>query len=259
MSEIKKNRVESLDEIVFENRNKEYGAYQIRKRYNKNVIKALGIAFSLLLFITITPLIMAFNGQSDFNFDDDGGPIVFDPREIPKEVPPPLPPPIEDEKIIEKKLIFIAPVISDSVPPDMEIPIIESFINDTSGIDNPINFVETNLAIKDNDKPVELWNVTEKPEFPGGDSAMFAFITKNIDYPEIPRINGVTGKVTLKFVIDTKGQVTDIEIIRGVDEYLDKEAFRVVSLMPNWKPGKQNGEIVSVTFRLPINYKLGDR
>ncbi len=258
MSEIKKNQVENLDEIVFENRNKEYGAYELRKKYNKNVIKALTITFLLLLLITITPLIMAFNSQSTFNFVDEGG-SIFEPAEIPKEVPPPLPPPIKDEKIAEKELIYIAPIISDSEPLDIEMPINEDLINDTSSIENPIKFVETNIAIKDNDKPVELWNVTEKPEFPGGDSAMFAFIKKNINYPDIPRINGITGKVTLKFVIDTKGKVTDLEIIRGVDEYLDKEAFRVVSIMPNWKPGKQNGEIVNVTCRLPINYKLGDR
>jgi protein TonB len=96
----------------------------------------------------------------------------------------------------------------------------------------------------------------EKPEFPGGDAALLKFLSLNIKYPAIAIETGITGKVTVNFVVNKDGSVTDAKILRSVDPALDKEAIRVVYSMPKWKPGKQSGRPVRVSYSVPINFKL---
>ena len=96
----------------------------------------------------------------------------------------------------------------------------------------------------------------EMPLFPGGDQALLNFLSQNIKYPTIAAENGVFGKVTVNFVVNKDGSITDAKILRGVDPALDKEAMRVVCSMPKWKPGKQSGKPVRVSFSVPINFKL---
>lgn len=94
------------------------------------------------------------------------------------------------------------------------------------------------------------------PEFPGGQEALYQFISENLTYPEKAKDKGIQGIVHVSFVIDTDGSVTDIEVVRGVYELLDAEAIRVVSLFPRWKPGSQRGKPVRVTISLPFKFEL---
>jgi protein TonB len=94
------------------------------------------------------------------------------------------------------------------------------------------------------------------PEFPGGEQAMFKFLSKNVKYPQKARRKGTSGKVYITFVIDTTGSVNYVKAIKGVSPEIDAEAVRVVKLMPKWKPGYQNGRPVSVYCNLPINFSL---
>lgn len=96
----------------------------------------------------------------------------------------------------------------------------------------------------------------EKPEFPGGDAALLNFLSQNIKYPAIAAENGVKGRVTVNFVVNKDGSISDAKILRGVDQALDKEALRVIYSMPKWKPGKQSGKPVRVSFSVPINFVL---
>lgn len=98
--------------------------------------------------------------------------------------------------------------------------------------------------------------VEEKPIFPGGDAALLQFIRDNTRYPPIAKENGIQGRVFVQFVIDVNGKVTNVQIARGVDPYLDQEALRVVRLLPDWKPGRQRGQNVPVSFIVPINFRL---
>lgn len=98
--------------------------------------------------------------------------------------------------------------------------------------------------------------VEEEPEFPGGKEALYKFIGNNFKYPAESRAANSQGKVYVSFVIDKKGKITDVKIVRGVDEWLDAEAIRVVKKMPKWKPGKQRGKKVKVRYTLPIICKL---
>ncbi len=105
-------------------------------------------------------------------------------------------------------------------------------------------------------EPIPFSKVEEKPAFPGGDAALLGYLAENTKYPEIPKTNGIEGRVFVQFVIDESGNVSNVTIARGVDLYLDKEAKRVVSTLPKWIPGKQRGIPVPVTYIVPINFKL---
>jgi len=98
--------------------------------------------------------------------------------------------------------------------------------------------------------------VEEMPEFPGGEMALRQFIANAIKYPVIAQENGIQGKVYVSFVVGKDGQVSDARVLRGVDPSLDKEAIRVVNSLPRWKPGKQQGKTVRVSFSVPISFVL---
>lgn len=100
------------------------------------------------------------------------------------------------------------------------------------------------------------YSAEQMPQFPGGDEALMNFIRENLKYPMKAAENGIEGRVYIRFVIDRVGSVTDVTVIRSLDSYCDKEAVRVVKMMPNWTPGKQNGKTIPVYFTLPIVYKL---
>jgi TonB family protein len=98
--------------------------------------------------------------------------------------------------------------------------------------------------------------VEEMPEYPGGDEARVAFLSKNIQYPQLAKESGVQGTVYLTFVVDTKGNVTHVEVLRGIGSGCDEEAARVTRMMPRWKPGKQSGKPVQVQFNMPVKFSL---
>jgi len=109
---------------------------------------------------------------------------------------------------------------------------------------------------EEEEEPQVFFIVEDMPEFPGGDLALRKFIAQNIQYPEICKENGISGRVFVKFVVDEKGGVRDVKVIRGVDPALDAEAVRVVKGLPKYNPGKQRGKPVRVSFTIPITFKL---
>lgn len=106
----------------------------------------------------------------------------------------------------------------------------------------------------DDDMPFMV--VEDMPEFPGGTVALMDYLRKNIKYPSICRENNIQGKVLIQFIVDKDGSITSPEVVRTVNPYLDKEALRVISGMPKWKPGSQRGKNVRVRFTVPVNFKL---
>ncbi|MCD6366043.1 MAG: energy transducer TonB, partial [Bacteroidales bacterium] len=96
----------------------------------------------------------------------------------------------------------------------------------------------------------------DKPEFPGGQAALFKFIAKHIRYPEIAKEKGVSGKVFVNFTITEDGSITDVKVIQGVSPCLDREAVRVIKSMPKWKPGSQDGKLIKVSFQVPVSFTL---
>ena len=98
--------------------------------------------------------------------------------------------------------------------------------------------------------------VEDSPEFPGGLEALLKYLNDNIKYPSICRENGIQGRVIVSFVVNKDGKIVDPEVVKGVNPQLDKEALRVISTMPSWKPGKQRGKPVRVKYSVPVNFRL---
>jgi protein TonB len=98
--------------------------------------------------------------------------------------------------------------------------------------------------------------VEQMPEYPGGQAALFEYLSKNIKYPADAEKKKVEGKVFVTFVVDTDGKITDVSLMRKVFPSLDAEAIRVISAMPNWIPGKQKGQVVRVKYTVPIMFRL---
>lgn len=252
--------------IVFEGRNKEFGAYDLRKRYAKNALIAIISAIAFFLLAVSTPLIIKFFQD---RIEDVSEVKVMreitlaDAPPINKDEPPPIP--VEPPPPLKSTIKFTPPVIvkdeevTDETPPtqtDMEKVDAgaKTEEGDSLGIDPSL--VENNDLIGES-KVEEIFTIVEQmPTFPGGNDGLFAYLGKSIKYPPAAKANGITGKVFVNFTIGKNGEIRDIKIIRGVHDLLDNEAIRVVKNMPTWKAGKQNGVAVSVSYNLPINFIL---
>ncbi|MBO8445078.1 MAG: energy transducer TonB [Bacteroidetes bacterium] len=154
------------------------------------------------------------------------------------------------------------PVLSDQIDiVDDEIQVDENlFVNledDASMGVEIMDYVENveEEVVEEEAIPFQL--VEEKPSFMGGDANAFSkWVNERLVYPEIAKENGVSGRVTLQFTVETDGRVTNVKVLRGVDPSLDKEAVRVVSMSPKWKPGKQRDRAVKVTYTFPVIFQL---
>lgn len=166
-------------------------------------------------------------------------------REQQVKPPPPPPPP---------KVVEVLNIVDDDVEIEDELEIEDTEADETTVIDvAPV--IET-AAEEEEDEAQVFFIVEEMPEFPGGDLALRKYIANSIKYPVIAQENGIQGKVYVTFVVGKDGSVTNARIARGVDPSLDKEALRVVNSLPKWKPGKQRGKPVNVSYTVPINFVL---
>ena len=128
-----------------------------------------------------------------------------------------------------------------------------SFVTIPIAFDN-MNMVVTRQGENDSDQAFIV--VEESPEFPGGSQALLDFLRRNIKYPRICRENNIQGRVLVSFVVEIDGTVSGLEVVKSVNPSLDQEALRVLSMMPNWKPGTQRGRPVRVKYTVPVNFRL---
>jgi periplasmic protein TonB len=257
--EVKSEKVQSLDEIVFENRNKEYGAYQLRKAYNTNVMKALSAAAILVAFVVVGPLIRSYASP------ETSITVLYGPNEVTKiatNTPPP-PPPVKNPDMDQKQVkaaIFTAPQVVDSVAVGQEIATNDQIMSQPNDVE--INPNEVFAKVVDEEKiidepaPIIHVFVEEMPEYPGGEEALRIELAKMTVYPRLAQEAGIEGKVFVRFVVTEKGAVEQVSIARKVDPLLDEEAVRVVKLLSKWKPGKQGGNPVNVWYTVPITFQL---
>lgn len=253
-----KDKVESLDELVFNNRNKGYGAYFLRQLYAKNVAKSLSIAIAVLvLSVAIPYIIHKTKGKEETIITQVTANLMdIKEQEKPKEeiTPPPPPPPAE---AVIAKISYSGYEASeeakdnDTLPPPKALS--QSSTDTTRGLGTDIGPA---LPADDGngDKPL-AW-AEEMPKFPGGDKALYKYLQENIRYPDIARENNISGKVYVTFVVAKDGSLDKITVVRSADPSLDKEAIRVVKLMPKWEPGKNNGRATPVQIGVPINFTL---
>jgi periplasmic protein TonB len=249
----KQTRV-NWDEMVFENKNKEYGAFFLRTRYGKYLLRSAIFAFIILILVVGPPFVMAkLNKSNKAMIDNSITADLMNIKQQEEEAPPPPPPPPPPELKQEAK--FIAPVVVDTVEEKVEIATTEQLIATNTNDQVVEEVVEETNQVVEEEAPAFIV-VEEMPIFPGGDAAMMKYIADNIKYPQICKENNISGKVFVNFIINEQGKVDKVKVVRGVDPYLDKEAIRVIESLPDWTPGRQRGKAVRVQFTIPISFAL---
>lgn len=253
-------------ELVFENRNKSYGAFKIRTSYDKSVLRSFIIAISSIVFAFYLPsIIKALMPEEE---------VMKTPQKVVTvnelAAPPPMdetkpPPPPPDIKLPDLKQVkFTPPVIKPDEEVVEEVPTVEEMkdvnVGSTDVKGDSVVYeappVVENKVIEEEEKPYLI--VEDPPSFPGGEEAMMAFIGKNITYPPLAKENGIEGRVVLSFVVGKDGSIDpgSIKVLKKLGWGCEEEAVKVVQKMPGWKPGKQNGRAVPVQFNLPIVFQL---
>ena len=251
-------------EIVFEGRNKAYGAYDLRKSITKVTTRSFIIGTLLFGFLVSIPTIIRMipAASEDTTIDTKITAVKLPPKEKPKEnLPPPPPPP---PKVDQVK--FVKPVVAKADEVVEEIVVVKELKDKNIGKETikgdpdaelTIEPVGTGVAavVEEDNTVYNTAGIEVKPDFPGGMDKFNAFIAKNYQAPEE---EGLKGKVYVTFVVEKDGSLTDIKVLRDIGYGTGKEAIRVLNKCPRWSPGEQNGKRVRCTFSLPISIQSAE-
>ena len=269
-------------EMVFAGKNKEYGAYQLRKGTSGRNIK------SLLILVIAAALVGGFLAWKVIEQKQAEEQQAYmeamelaklqKQAEKEKKKPEKVQPKVEMKKeipVARETQKFTAPVIKkdELVKEENQVKQMDQLdakvavgTKDEEGVkDRTVEAVRSDIAVAAPPPPPapkpEVSNkvfdvVEEMPSFPGGQAALMSFLSSNIKYPVVAQENGVQGRVIVGFVVERDGSITDVKVMRSVDPSLDREAQRVVKAMPRWKPGKQNGSAVRVKYTVPVVFRL---
>lgn len=252
-------RAPGFNDIVFELRNKEYGAYILRKNYNRNVIISVLIGIIVVGTLVITPYLSAKAAENRTLRAERQVEIKLENLDQPADIvtPPPAPPPPPVEAVQQQK--YIPPEVVDTIKPDEMVQLMtmdeaqmevkdEEVIEIVNEVKEEIQEVEA--------EPEPFLFVEEMPEPQGGQAGLMKYIYENTVYPEIAKENNVYGTVIVRFCVTADGSIDKVSIYKSVDPELDAEAIRVVKSLPPFKPGRQGGVAVPVWFIVPINYQI---
>lgn len=251
-------------EIVFEGRNKIYGAYELRKTNSKTSLRALVIGSLLFALAVSAPLIISLipdSSDEDLTLDTKITTVKLPPKEKPKEnLPPPPPPP---PKVDQVK--FVKPVVAKADEVTEEPPKIEEIKDKKLGAETIKGDPDAELTVEPvGNGPADVVEDTNiyssagievKPDFPGGIEKFYKYVGNNYRAPEE---EGLKGKVYVTFVVEKDGSLTDIKVIRDIGYGTGQEAIRVLKKCPKWNPGEQNGKKVRVLYSLPITIQSAE-
>ena len=269
-------------DMVFAGKNKEYGAYQLRKGTSGRNIKALLI---LIMAAALVGGFLAWKVIEQKQAEEQQAYMeamelakLQEQAKKEKKKPEPIKPKVEQKKeipVARETQKFTAPVIKkdELVKEENQVKQMDQLddkvavgTENKEGVkDRTVEAVRNDIAVAAPPPPPapkpEVANkvfdvVEEMPSFPGGQGALMAFLSSNIKYPVVAQENGVQGRVIVGFVVEKDGSISDVKVMRSVDPSLDREAQRVVKAMPKWKPGKQNGSAVRVKYTVPVVFRL---
>lgn len=272
-------------DLVFADKNKEFGAYQLRKQSDKR--HNMAVLYTLIGLVVVFFLILAYSKYSDYKAEQDAIALQEQREKMAaaellqqEEEPEPEPEPEEqkfeqpeievpEEVLATVQVTQIAIVDADKVKNEVMDMEEQKKDNTARGVVNQegsddadkFKAVQEQVVVKEPEpeKPVEeeiFVAVEQQAEFPGGMAALMKWLGNNIRYPEAAQQNDIQGKVIVKFVVEKDGSIGAATILKGVDKDLDREALRVVKKMPKWQPGKNNGVAVRSYFNLPVTFKL---
>ena len=251
-------------DIVFEGKNKRYGAYDLRLRNPKTTLTALLIGALIFTFLLSIPLIAKLipdSSDDDIALDKKIVTIKLPPKEQPKNLPPPPPPP---PKVDQVK--FVKPVVAKAEEVVEEPPKIKEIVDKKLGAETIKGDPDAPLTVEpvgngpgdvveDDNSIHNMAGIEVKPDFPGGIQKFYTYIMNNY---RIPDEEGLNGNVFVTFVVEKDGRLTDIKVLRDIGFGTGKEALRVLNNSPKWNPGEQNGKKVRVQYSLPIKIKTPD-
>lgn len=252
----------TMDDIVFDNRNKAYGAYQLRQDKDKHLRTGLLLCmFLCVLFVVFSKLEILFGKTKTAPPEVL---VALNPKEV-SIVKPFVAPPVtkpETKAASGKKWTEIAVRKEGEASSTESLTRVNDLASDhisdatTEGSGEAVAVMSagTDAITEPSTEPVHFADVN--PEFPGGDQALIRFLQAQVQYPASELAMGVEGKVLLRFVVMEDGAVSNVQVIRSVSAGLDKEAVRVVKMLPKFKPGKQHGQSVKVYFNLPVVFKI---
>lgn len=269
-------------DIIFEGKNKEYGAYTLRaasaSRHNKSVIIVLSVlAVILVLLILMMKGVFSKAEEEQLVSATEQEIVTYEAEEEEIEEEEQFEIPDEPEEVIapeevanEQRITDLLIVQDEEFDKEKEVKDQEKMMENEAqagAIDitegtNDLNKVQVKEQVIAETKPVEeekVYNIAmveQKPEFVGGEAAMYKWLSENIVYPSAASEQGVQGRVVVEFVVGKDGSITNVRVLRPRHPALDKEAVRVVKAMPKWIPGRNNGQPVKVTYTLPVTFKL---
>lgn len=263
---------DALD-IVFANRNRAYGAYQLRRAYSRHLARALGIGLLLIGFGIVLPQILRAVSPEPIEKIVEGEFMPGPPPDIDPELPPPPPPPPTPKPPAKSVIKFVpqTPTPDEEVTEEKQRTQEEVLVaaanvgtNDhKSEGDGPptLNDVpdfprEIETAAKPDNSEYLPYGLQKAPAFPGGDQELLKYLAENIKYPPMARENNIQGTVVLSFLIGKDGKVSDVSVLNEIGGGCGKEALRVVKAMPPWIPGEANGHAVKVRYSLPVRFRL---
>ncbi|UYZ58719.1 energy transducer TonB [Hymenobacter latericus] len=267
-------RPPTLDEIVFEGRNKAYGAFELRQMYPQHLRRALAIAIALFALLVVAPLVASRlwpNAALPAPVLKNEPDVTLTTIIMPKAAEPVVTPPPAAAKAPQLKEVATRVVKDALVPPrpeqttvvdDALLTTVAAPKGDTGATTGVITDGATGGAsvptAGDATAPKEevFVHAEVMPEFEGGQAALFKYLQRNLRYPSQALGSQVEGKVFVAFTVNTLGEIMDVEVIKGLGYGTDEEAARVIRAMPRWQAGKQNGRSVSVRYTLPITFKI---
>ena len=265
-------------DIVFQGRNKVYGAYQLRRSTGKRNIWAM-VFVAAVAAVTYLGLAAynSYQAAQKAKFEAEMEASLIETKKEAKVEKKTETPKVEQVQKVEKvksSIAFTPPVIKkdSEVKPEEEMKTQDELKetktaigafdvkgNDESGgtVLKAVEEIATPEPPKQEAEQNKVFDVVEQqPQYPGGMGALNHWLGSNIKYPVMAAENGIEGRVVVQFVVERDGSVSGVHVVRGVDPSLDKEATRVVSAMPKWIPGKQNGSAVRVKYTVPVTFRL---
>ena len=268
-------------DIVFEGKNKEFGAYVLRQtspaRHTKAIVWVLAaVAVILVLLILSVNDVFKRAEEEQIVTATEQEMTTFDAEEFEEEIQEEeifeLPEPeeiIAPEEIANSQQVTDLLIVQDEeIEEDKQVKNQEDIreneaqlgtVDITEGV-NDLNKIEVKEQVIAepvvDDEPLSIALVEQKPSFPGGEAAMYTWLGNNIVYPPAASEEGAQGRVVVEFVVGKDGSITNVRVVRPRHPALDREAVRVVSAMPTWVPGRNNGQPVKVTYTLPVTFKL---
>jgi protein TonB len=268
------NQIKDADflDILFEGRNKEYGAYELRKTYNRRIVKAIFVTGSVIGLLFLGGMVSGF-GKGKKVAPPEVTDVVLD-KVVEPEKPLPPPPPIKLPPPQVAMQQFTPPKIvkDQEVKPDEKPPVNDDLDKVQIGTVNKEGITDDGIAAppvsetgkgvveapKKEEDDAPFMRVEVDASFPGGPAAWLRFMNKNLRYPDDAMSNGIVGTVMVQFIVDKEGNVSDVQAISGPEQGgLREEAIRVIKKSGKWTPALQNGRYVKAYRRQPVTFQVG--